>query len=240
MPRHDKHQSTGIVNSDNTDNIKEWDTSPHLQPMWARDVQEKLPELDARSRQFVRNGTINEKGRILVRSANHIDRIINNSIPEGTFACPTIVSKTDFEVILEGRSGRTATPKRPKATAPGAGAEAEGEEADGEDADGGSSDDDDVDRGNYKIFPERLDEYDGEIFTIIVSSITDKDTRKEYRAEVGGSGASLLWKIEQDRVEFMSDVDNYMALPSSSNSPTTSAKDSPSPPSLASTPSHLA
>ena len=62
MPRHETKQSSGTVNSDNTDTIKEWDTSPHLQPMWARDVQEKLPEIDARSRQFVRNGTINEKG----------------------------------------------------------------------------------------------------------------------------------------------------------------------------------
>ena len=32
-------------------------------------------------------------------------------------------------------------------------------------------------RCNYKIFSERLDEYDGEIFTTIISSITDKDTR---------------------------------------------------------------
>ena len=114
MPRKDNRPPSGTVNSDNIDTIREWDTSPHLQPMWARDVQEKLPEIDARARQFVKNGTINEKGKILVRSANHIDRIVNNSIDAGTFARPTIVAQDDYEPILERPSGRTATPKRSK------------------------------------------------------------------------------------------------------------------------------
>ena len=36
--RHEKQRSSSIVNSDTADNIKEGDTSAHLQTMWARDV----------------------------------------------------------------------------------------------------------------------------------------------------------------------------------------------------------
>ena len=70
--------------------------------------------------------TVSCKGKILVRSANHIDRIVNNSIAAGTFAKPTIVHKDDFEPILEGRSGRTSTPKRSKPAPDAAAKKSEG------------------------------------------------------------------------------------------------------------------